>query len=90
MGPILTRQFLSVEDLETDPSDSRTPMRSCAIGSRRARRLLISLPVSAVVDIRRLIAGGILDSDVTSTACAHHWHLNKSAAGQNSSQGITD
>jgi hypothetical protein len=44
----------------------------------------------AVVDIRGRIAEGDLDSDVTSSTCAHHWHLNKSAAGQSSSRGIAD
>lgn len=30
-----------------------------------------------VVDIRGRITGGVLDSDVTSAHCAHHWHLEK-------------
>ena len=28
-----------------------------------------------VVDIRGRITGGVLDSDVTSAHCVHHWHL---------------
>jgi hypothetical protein len=31
----------------------------------------------AVVDIRGRITGGVLDSDVTSAYCVHHWHLEK-------------
>jgi hypothetical protein len=31
----------------------------------------------AVVDIRGRIAGGMLDSDVTSAYCVYHWHLEK-------------
>lgn len=30
-----------------------------------------------VVDIRGHIASGVLDSDVTSATCMHHWHLMK-------------
>jgi hypothetical protein len=32
-----------------------------------------------VVDIRGRIAADVLDSDVTSANCAHHWHLEKKA-----------
>jgi hypothetical protein len=31
----------------------------------------------AVVDIRGRITGGVLDTDVTSAYCVHHWHLEK-------------
>jgi hypothetical protein len=31
----------------------------------------------AVVDIRGRITSGVLDSDVTSAHCVHHWHLEK-------------
>ncbi|HET6237312.1 MAG TPA: hypothetical protein VFE41_20485 [Acetobacteraceae bacterium] len=31
----------------------------------------------AVVNIRGRITGGVLDSDVTSAHCVHHWHLEK-------------
>jgi hypothetical protein len=30
-----------------------------------------------VVDIRGDIGAGVLDADVTSAGCAHHWHLEK-------------
>jgi hypothetical protein len=30
-----------------------------------------------VVDIRGHIGAGVLDADVTSASCAHHWHLEK-------------
>lgn len=30
-----------------------------------------------VVAIRGHIGGGVLDADVTSASCAHHWHLEK-------------
>jgi hypothetical protein len=30
-----------------------------------------------VVDIRGRITGGVLDSDVRSAYCVHHWHLEK-------------
>ena len=31
----------------------------------------------AVVDIRGRIIAGVLDGDVTSAHCTHHWHLEK-------------
>ena len=31
----------------------------------------------AVVDIRGRITGGVLDANVTSANCVHHWHLEK-------------
>jgi hypothetical protein len=39
-----------------------------------------------VVDIRGRIAAGVLDGDVTSATCTHHWHLEKRATGQNSNR----
>jgi hypothetical protein len=36
-----------------------------------------ALTSGIVVDIRGRIGAGVLDVDVTSAACAHHWHLEK-------------